>query len=216
MMFEPNVKQTTINWRIYTLVQMKVLSRIGRGEFCLGEGLIYVPEITPRMKTVYKKLKKAFPFLEICIWNTSIINEFMRHQPGRFYLIIEVEKEATKSVFFFLKEMKYPVFVEPTNDILEKYLPTDKEAIIIKPLVSEAPSQNIDGLCTISLEKLLVDIFCDKVVFSAQQGAEMKTIFKEAFGKYSLNQNRILRYASRRRKKESFKNYLNSLTNLQE
>lgn len=216
MIFEPNIKQTTINWRVYTLVQMGVLNRIGRGKFSLGKGLIYVPEITSKIRSLYNKLKKEFPFLKICIWNTSTINEFMRHQPGRFYLIVEVEKEATQSVFYFLKEKKQAVFIDPTNDILEKYLPIDKEAVIVKSLVSESPTQSIDGVNTISLEKLLVDIFCDQVIFTAQQGAEMQIIFQEVFEKYSLNQNRIIRYASRRRKKDSFNKYLSSIIKLQQ
>tara|TARA_R110000868_G_scaffold240563_1_gene495027 strand:- start:121 stop:366 length:246 start_codon:yes stop_codon:yes gene_type:complete len=57
---------------------------------------------------------------------------------------------------------------------------------------------------------MLVDIFCDNVIFSAQQGAEMRTIFKEVFSKYTYNESRMYRYADRRRKKESFK--LNNIT----
>jgi len=214
--FEPNVKQTTINWRVYALVKMGVLNRFGRGKFSFGQKKIFIPEISSKMKKIYNKLKQEFPYLKICIWHTSILNEFMLHQPGRFYLIIEVEKDATQSIFFFLKEEKYTVFIEPTNDLLEKYLPNEKEAIIIKPLVTEAPVQNVKGVETISLEKMLVDIFCDDVVFSAQQGKEMRTIFKEALSKYSLNLNRMLRYADRRRKKELLKEYLNSTTNLRQ
>jgi len=172
---------------------------------------IYIPEISSKMRTTFRKLKKEFPYIETCIWNSSSLNEFMVHQPGRFYLIVEVEKEATISAFYFLKEFYQPVFFEPTNDLLNKFLPVDKEAIIIKPLVSESPLQNVDGIDTISIEKLLVDIFCDDVVFSAQQGAEMRTIFNEAHAKYSVNQNRMLRYASRRGKKESFQKYLNTI-----
>lgn len=209
--FEPDIRQTTINWRIHSLVQKGVLCRIGRGKFKFGENKHFVPEISSKIKSVYNKLKKEFPYLDICIWNTSVINEFMLHQHGLFYLITEVEKEATQSVFYFLKDLKYPVFIEPTTDILEKYLPLDNEAVIIKPLVTEAPIQNINGFNTISIEKLLVDIFCDDVVFSAQQGAEMRIIFNEAFSKYTINQSKILRYANRRRKKESFQEYLNSI-----
>jgi len=214
--FEPNVKQTTINWRVYVLIQMGILSRIGRGKFSIGESKFYFPEISSKIKSVYTKLKKEFPYLKICIWHTSVFNEFMLHQPGRFYLIVEVDKEATQSVFHFLKELKYPVFIEPTNDLLEKYLPVEKEALILKPLVSEAPIQNVKGINTASLEKMLVDVFCDDIVFSAQQGAEMRTIFKEALNKYSVNQSRMLRYADRRRKKESYNKYLNSITNLRQ
>jgi hypothetical protein len=128
-------------------------------------------------------------------------------------LLIEAEKEATQSIFYFLKEAKYSVFINPTSDLLEKYLPNEKESLIIRSLVSEAPIQNVKGIITTSLEKMLVDIFCDDVIFSAQQGNEMRTLFKEALNKYSVNENRMIRYADRRRKKESFILYLNSITN---
>jgi hypothetical protein len=140
----------------------------------------------------------------------------MIHQPGRFYILIEVEKEATQSVFFYLKEEKYPVFVDPTEDIFEKYLSEEKENLIVKSLVTEAPLQKIAGLNTVTIEKMLVDIFSDELIFSAQQGSEMKTIFLEALSKYSVNENRMLRYADRKGKKESFRNYLNSISNLRQ
>lgn len=133
----------------------------------------------------------------------------MQHQSGSFQIIVEVEKEATQSVFYFLKELNYPVFIEPTEEILEKYLPTDKEAIIIKSLVSESPLQELNNVKTVTIEKLLVDIFSDTVVFTAQQGAELSTIFNTVFDKYTVNQSKILRYASRRRKKEAFIEYVN-------
>ena len=211
--FEPHLKPNTVNWRIYSLVQMGVLKRIGRGKFETGEGKNYIPEISSKVKTINSRLRKEFPYLKFCIWNTSALNEFMLHQSGNFYTLVEVEKEATQSVFYFLKEAKYSVFIDPTNDLLDKYLPSNKESLIVKPLVTEAPIQNIKGIITTSLEKTLVDIFCDPVIFSAQQGAEMRTIFKEAFSKYTINESRMFRYADRRRKKESFKNYINSLSN---
>lgn len=186
------------------------MTRIGRGKFILGKTKVYYPDIAPRLKTIYNKLIKKFPYIEICIRNSSILNEFMKHQSGIFYVIIEVEKDVTESVFYFLRELKYPVFIEPTSDILEKYLSIDEEAFIIKPLVSESPTQLVDGITTISIEKLLVDIFCDDIIFSAQQGSEMRTIFNEALSKYTVNQSKMLRYANRRRKKETFQEYLNS------
>lgn len=133
----------------------------------------------------------------------------MQHQSGSFQIIVEVEKEVTQSVFYFLKELNYPVFIEPTEEILEKYLPTDKEAIIIKPLVSESPLQELGNVKTVTIEKLLVDIFSDTVIFTAQQGAELRTIFNTAFEKYTVNQSKMLRYASRRRKKEAFAKQVN-------
>ena len=213
---EPQIKTTTVNWRIYNLVQSGVLKRIGRGKFVIGEGRLYIPEISSKIKSIHSKLIKEFPYLKICIWNTSSFNEFMIHQPGRFYILIEVEKDATQSVFFFLKENKYSVFVEPTKELIEKYIPYEKETLIVKALVSEAPVQLINKVNIPTLEKMLVDIFCDDLIFAAQQGSEMRTIFQEAIEKYVINENRMLRYADRRRKKDNFRKYLSSIYNLRQ
>lgn len=196
---------------MYALIQRGVLKRIGRGKFCLGYNIIYIPELNRKEKVIYNKLKSEFPFVDICVWNTKILNEFMLHQPGNFQIIVEVEKEATQSVFYFLKELNYSVFLEPTKEILEKYLPTDKESIIIKSLVTESPLQVNGNIRTITIEKLMVDIFSDTIIFSAQQGAELRTIFQEAFNKYTVNQSKMLRYASRRGKKDSFQEYLSTI-----
>jgi len=209
----PDVNPKTVNWRVYSLVQLGIINRVGRGKFKLGSQRIYLPDISPKIKTIYSKIKKEFPFLNICVWNTSTINEFMRHQPSRFYFLIEVEKDSIQSIFYFLKELNYAVFSDPTSDILEKYLPNNKDILIVKSLVTEAPTQNIKGIDTISLEKLLVDIYCDNVIFTPQQGVEMRTIFESALTKYAVNQSRMLRYASRKGKKEKFSKYLNSISN---
>jgi hypothetical protein len=138
----------------------------------------------------------------------------MQHQPNRFFLLVETDKEITNSAFYFLREIKKSVFIEPTNDILEKYIVNEKEVVIIKPLISEAPTQKINKVETATIEKILVDIFCDDVIFSAQQGAEKRTIFKEAFTKYTINQSKMLRYADRRRKKEELNQFVKSFSNL--
>lgn len=212
--FEKDIKATTINWRVYTLVQEGVLQRIGRGKFILGEGRKYIPEISSAVKSVFKKLKAEFPYANFCIWNTSVLNEFMQHQPNRFFILIETDKETTNSAFYFLREIKKSVFIEPTKDILEKYTASQTEVIVVKSLISEAPTQNINEVETASIEKILVDIFCDDVIFSAQRGAEMRTIFKEAFAKYTINQSKMLRYADRRRRKEELNQFVKSISNL--
>jgi hypothetical protein len=140
----------------------------------------------------------------------------MIHQPGRFYLLIEVDKDATQSVFYFLKENKFSVFIEPSKDLIEKYIPDEKETLIVKTLVSEAPIQTINKIDTATIEKMLVDIYCDDIIFAAQQGSEMRTIFQEALRKYIVNENRMLRYADRRRKKDSFYQYISSISNLRQ
>ncbi len=209
---DPNVITTTVNWRIHNLVQKGVLARIGRGRFILGEGRNYIPEVRDEIKLLHNKLKKNFPYLNMCLWSTSVFNEFMIHQPGRFYLLVEVEKDAIESVFYFMKEKKYHVFIKPSRELFMHYMLDEKESWIVKSLVSEAPIQYLSGFPTTTIEKMLVDIFCDDITFDAQQGSEMKTIFKEAFEKYTISDSKMLRYADRRRKKKELDEYLNQVS----
>jgi hypothetical protein len=133
----------------------------------------------------------------------------MLHQPGRYYQLLEVDKDAMESVFYYLKDRNYSVFMEPSEELIRRYMIDEKEPWIVKSLVSEAPIQPVNGIPTVTIEKLLVDIFCDPIIFNAQQGSEMNQIFYEAFEKYTISESKMLRYASRRRKKNELDNYLN-------
>ena len=210
---DKQIKSTTIRWRVYSLVQKGILQRVGRGKFRFGKSINYFPEVSPKLKSIYNKISKDFPFIRICVWNTSVFNEFMQHQPGKFYYLVEVEKDASEAVFYSLKERNLSVFLNPNQEILDKYIPENKDVYIVKTLVSEAPTQQIGKICTVSIEKMLVDIFCDETLFAAQQGAEMRTIFNEALSKYTVNQNKMLRYADRRKRKNDFNNYLKTISN---
>ncbi|MBK7097822.1 MAG: hypothetical protein IPH58_05090 [Sphingobacteriales bacterium] len=59
---EKNIKSTTVNWRVHTLVQSGVLQRIGRGKFTLGEGKSYVPEISSGTKKNFQKTESGISF----------------------------------------------------------------------------------------------------------------------------------------------------------
>jgi hypothetical protein len=115
-----------------------------------------------------------------------------------------------------MKENKYSVFLDPTKELLNRYVPDEKETWIVKSLVTEAPTQNINGIQTTTIEKLLVDLFCDTVILNAQQGAERDIIFDDAILKYTVNENRMLRYANRRRKKVELSNYLKTIAKLRQ
>ncbi len=200
-----------MNWRVYTLVQQGILERIGRGRFVLGKQQTYLPEISAQHKRMYNKILKVFPFLEVCIWNTSILNEFMTHQPFRFFTLVETQKDALSAVFHYLKESHSAVFLDPGSEILENYLPENKMPVFVLPLVSETPLQTVDGVKVATLEKILVDLFCKPKLFNAYQGSELSNIYCGAFERYTVNLNKLLRYARRRGKQNEIQNYLNKL-----
>lgn len=100
------------------------------------------------------------------------------------------------------------MFLDPSQEIMDKYVVNASEPIIITRLTTEAPTQKVNKVVTQTIEKLLVDIYCDPILFAAQQGAELKRIYQTAFDKYNVNNTKMLRYASRRNKREEIKDYI--------
>jgi hypothetical protein len=135
----------------------------------------------------------------------------MLHQPGRFYTILEVEKDAMESVFYELSTNRKEVFLDPSEEVINKYVISAKEPIIITRLITEAPTSKTKNVITTTLEKMLVDIICDPALYATYQGAEMKRIYKTAFERYQINESRMLRYASRRTKKKEIQKLIKNI-----
>jgi hypothetical protein len=130
------------------------------------------------------------------------------------FLLVEVEREAIDSVFYFVKEInkdKY-TFKEPLHEMMEMFVLESKGSIIVKSLTSEAPLQDVDHITVPAIEKILVDLYADSDIFSFLQGSEMLNIFESALGKYTVNTNRLLRYAKRRNKEKDIRNILNQIS----
>lgn len=209
--FEPGIKPTTVNWRIYELVKNGVLERIGRGKFRLGKTNPYVPHPSKKLVKLYHELHGFFPYATLCIWETAWLNELQQHLINKSYILVEIDKDVCESAFHKLQENKKSVFLEPSLDIMEKYVSVYDHAIIVKPLITEAPVQDVANMMVPTLEKLLVDLFCDDEVFYFFQGRELQHIWENAFRKYSIQQDRLLRYASRRRRKEEIAGFLKKI-----
>ena len=76
-------------------------------------------------------------------------------------------------------------------------------------MVTESPLETIEKLKTPSLEKILVDIFSNEM-WESLQGYELVRIFENATNRYSINKSKLLRYATRKGKKEEIINFLNT------
>lgn len=210
--FDAEVGRSTIDWRIFKLKEEGILHPISRGVYSLSnQRRIYEPNITGTQIALYKATKKQFPFIDVCIWETRWINEFMLHQPGRFYTILEPEKDVVESVFYYLKDLGKNVYLDPTEEEMDKYVQLTTDPIIITGLISEAPTQNLKGVITSTLEKMLVDILTNEVLFAAQRGAELYRIFEDAYEKYTISNSKLLRYAGRRNRQIELKQLINKI-----
>lgn len=199
---EPNIKRNTVYWRTHQLVKNNIIKRISKGKYQIHPIKNFSPPIFKQERQISLLLQKELPFVSYCIWQSSIINYFSRHILPQAFTIVEIEKDALDAAFELIKS-KFPItYKNPTSEIMEHYILNRPDAIVVKKLVSEAPVRLIQEIPTISLEKFLVDIYCDKQIFYFLQGEELYFIYKAAFDNYTINVNRLLRYASRRKKKE--------------
>ncbi len=206
----PKLKKSSINVYLSRLKKEGLIKNPSRGVYALKGKQTYYPTIDSKLKRLYNKIKKDYPFVEFCIWNTKWLNEFMRHQPFKFYTVLELEKDVAESVFYTLKEQGKQVFIEPDAETFELYINNSEDVIILKHLISEAPLQDTEKIVIPTLEKLLVDMIIDTKVYAAQQG-EIKFIYTNAFEKYEVNKNKMKRYAYRRNREKEIEK-LTSIT----
>ena len=213
--FEPDLKETTFRWRIYQLKTKKIIASISRNLFTLSYKPTYRPEVGDFEKKIYTKIEKQFPDLRQCIWSTKIVSEFMLHISGRFITILQVEKNALEPVYEFLKEQNFRnVYIEPEEKEIDRYIFETESAIILQSLISKAPIQQVGTVSTITIEKFIVDLFCDKKLFVAYQGSELVHIINNAYNRYAIDFTKLLGYAKRRRKEIDLVDFLSEKINI--
>ncbi|MES2680875.1 MAG: DUF6577 family protein [Bacteroidota bacterium] len=196
---DPGIPDSTIAWRIYNLKNKGILTHIGRATYSIGKSdkENFIPTISAQEKKIYSQIKSELPYLKINIWDTRTLNSFMVHQMGRYFLIVETEKDGMEPIFNLLSENNKNVFLNPDKKTLELYSANFKECIIIHQLISEAPTIEVQGVVTSSIEKLLVDCIAEKEILSGHR-EELDNIFNTAGEKYNVSIKSAQRYARRR------------------
>lgn len=193
----PMWSDNTINMYLSKLKKEGIINAPSRGIYEMDSNFPFQPKISHSLKRVFNKVKREFPYITFCIWDTVWLNDFMRHQPFKHYVVIEVEKDASESVFTFLTEINKNVFFNPDEEIFDRYIHNQNEVLIVKNMVSESPLVEKDKIVIPELEKLLVDMLIDTSLFSAQQN-EKEFIMRSVMEKYTLNELKMRRYAVRR------------------
>lgn len=213
--FEPELKEATFTWRIYSLKEKNILQSIRKGVYIISDKPQFVPPIDPKLKELARKIGKQFPVAKYCLWNTHWLNDWMIHQPGRFLLLVEVESSAAESVFNFLKDNYYKnVFFKPDDDILDRYVYEDKDSIIVKQLITRSPLRREKGIVFPALEKVMVDLFIERGLFAPCQGRELVHIYNHLHRQYALSITTLLAYAKRRNKKQELIDFITKTTTL--
>ena len=152
----------------------------------------YKSHISPIMRAVSEVLMDSFVGMDHCITDTCK------------NIIVEVPKGMCDDVRTVLKR-HFPdvALIRNAYPMMEDL----HDFILVKPLISESPVFEDNGVSVPELEKLLVDRDSDKE-YAALDDAEIQKEFQRAFELYPVNKSRLLRYAGRKGKKEEIQNRL--------
>jgi len=207
--YEPDLKETTFRWRLYDLKKQGTIVAIKRGVFKIADKPIYTQTLGEDLKELYKTATEAFFEEKFVIWSTAWINEFSRHQTFNNLTILEAPVDMTESLFNVLKDYGVSnVFLKPTSEQIYNYAIGAEKPILIKNLILKAPIQNYEQFVIPTMEKILVDLYCDNKTFYMYRGSELEEIFRNALNKYSINYTKLLQYGRRRGKINELKQYL--------
>lgn len=214
--YDPNLKKNTFRWRIYVLKNDGVINTLKRGVYSTKSKKNFEPVVSNKLRNLFSKVKNQFPYLDMCIWETSWLNKFMVHQVFSSNIILEVDKDAASAVFAFLQESQKNVFLNPGKNQVEHYISVGQTSIIIKNLTVTSPLQEVQNIIVPTAEKIMVDLFVDDELFVAYQGAELMNIYQELFNTYHINQSTLKQYAHKRHAKDKLISFLKEETGIDE
>lgn len=197
------MERNTLSWHLSNLCKLGKLRRIGRGLYSTQTKTAYSIKASKKVRSLYRSLHKDFPFADFCLYDGPLLTPLLHDLSPNSTIYIETNRDVMESVFNHLGQ-KYQgrLFLAPTKEITSKYIDLAQENIIIKPLITESPLTEDDGVPMPTLEKILVDTRVDADFFFLH-GYENLEMLRTAIAHYDVNQTRLLRYADRRNEKEN-------------
>jgi hypothetical protein len=198
---DPSITDNAVRKIIFRLKDKGHITSIKRGVYTFISKPEFIPEADQLIQKIYNTFKQKYPLIPCCIWSTQWLHQFMDLQPFQFFYVFETEKDLLEPTFFYFKEQNLNAYLKPDRYLSEKYMAESYEPMVIKLLNTRSPLVKGSGPPMASLEKLLVDIFCDRDIFFFYQGNELINIFKNSFKTFHINQSVLFNYADRRKQK---------------
>lgn len=195
---DPKLNESTFRWRIYNLKKKGIIQSVRNGVYIINDKKEYKPQINNDIKEIFQEIKTNFPYINISIWETKWLTNFIVHQTYKNIIIIEVDKEATSVIYSLIQNTKNDVYINPSKKEIEKYLNNKDNYFVIKTRITEAPIKKYDDITIPRIEKILVDLLADKELFNFLQGNELQNIFTNIMRDYTVNLSTLNRYSKRR------------------
>jgi len=191
------IKPVTARQYLSALAKDNELVRVGQGVYAIAQKQTFTYKPSELVKEIYLMMKTELPFTDFCVYDGSILSPIQHHISINHTIYVETNRDTVELVFGCLKKLYKSVYRQPSAIFMYDYIDLREECIIVKTLVTESPLMEVDGIKVPTLEKLLVDTQKD-ADFDYLRGSESLNMFLLAFDQYTINTQRLLRYAKRR------------------
>ncbi len=213
LLYEPDLKESTLAWRIYDLKKKNIIKSVRRGYYTISSKPHFEPLLSTELIKFSKSFIEKYQDVKYCVWETDWLNEFLQHQTSKRILIIEIEKEFVESLYFLLKDtFENDLYFNPKDKTIDFYITESSYPIVIKNLITRSPIEsrtvNDFKVSTPFLEKILVDLFADERLYYLYNGSELINIYENAITNYTINFTKLFSYAKRRERKNEIKLFL--------
>ena len=202
----PYVSPNSYQWAVDGLMKANMITRIGYNQYVVSDESVkpvYLPVYSDLASELIGWLDTQFPGLSFVVLETLLLQPFLSDGVSQNRIFIQVDKSRSMDVFRFLQDQKYPnLMFRPSRKEYELY--RTAESIVILDLTTEAPLIP-DAPHAICIEKLLVDVFCDKMLRAEFTSEQFSAIVEKALTAYTVDKIRLHRYAKRRGKEDEIK-----------
>lgn len=210
----PCYSEASVNWLIGKLKQEKEIQVVGRGKYIRTEkerGSYEYHAHSMKFQMIEELVKTEYPLVIFQMWELIQMNEFVNHQIAKNVIFVEVENMLEEPVFHLLHENYPHVLFSPTKNQFYRQKGID-DTVVVQKIISEAPRSIHAHACV--LEKILVDIFSNKITGELIEKSEYKGILEDSFAKYQIDESKLLRYARRRNREQDIRCFIEEYTDI--
>lgn len=202
------ITDEALNGKIFRWRKKYLIHDIAKGKYVINNKSTFIPEPDKFIRKVSKLYNSRYEDVDYCLWSTNWLSIFMHHIPFNSFYVLETDKEVCESAFYLLKDNGINAYYMPSTEQIEKYVLPEDNSIIVRPLITRAPCIKQEKIRIASVEKILVDIFCDQDIYYLYSAREQRWIFENILNSYNINFSTLLSYAERRKRDGELRKYL--------
>lgn len=208
----PNLNDGSFQWILGSMLKNGELIKDGYNAYSVATGKElkeYQPFYSEESLELEHYISSKYPYVRFVVFETVLLNEFLNHLIAQNTIFIQVEKDSAPFIFRHLQDNKHlNVMYNPTKK--DKDLYWSSNCVIVEDMISETPISK-EKPHAIILEKMIVDLYCDKHIKETYSKAEYIDILKQVITTYRFDKTKMFRYARRRGKEMELKNIIEHL-----